>query len=617
MVLNLFATLFVLALVFLHSIYGLYSGLMNLFCTLTALAVAFGFHETLNEFVVGTFHLPGTYTAPFAVLVPFCLTLLVLRLAADNLLRGNVRVPMYVDWGGAAVCGFVNAQICIGVLVLSFLMLPWGGRVMKYQGLERDERGRTYAEVRVTPELRRQDGRIAFHDSGLWLKSDRMAVGLFNLLSNGSLRGDTQFASVYPDFSAWVWWTQNQIQNESLTAPLWTEQLNGYENGINVVSWWDYGPEKRTPLSSTYTQYQSERPYRDNPKPQFKRMSYEVQEGQRLIGVRVRLLPASADRYQDSGLHRFRPTNLRVVGDVVFPDGSRAPRHYFAQVLGGAELKLEPPTDLRIVDPDSDFSLPDQVEIDAYFEVDRDFAPRFVEYRRYARAPLTAAQLLERPPTEPATASPTPGPAPGPRPAPDEGPRGGPTSFIDTVNKAGNNDKLPFSMSQQALANQADIPSGKLASIEVGRRIAGPRTELEGRGPGSIRELQVPEGKWIFQVEVSTKKMGSLPGQVINFVTSTMNVYWAVDVTGGRHLLAGFYAIVQRDGQPYVELFFTPDPESVGFRGQLEVDQATRRALRDQDDAVLGLLFVVPKGACIKEIDPGGRPVTFPNPVCE
>ena len=180
MVLNICALLFVLGITFMHSLFGLFSGIINVFCTITALAVAFGCAEPLTRAVTGNVPVPPEYVVPAALVLLFVVTLLVLRTLADNVVRGNVRVPMYVDWAGGAVCGFINAQICVGVIVLGFLLLPWGGRVMMYSRQERDPENTINSET----------GRVEFHTNPLWLRSDQFTTGLFSLLSQGS-RGES------------------------------------------------------------------------------------------------------------------------------------------------------------------------------------------------------------------------------------------------------------------------------------------------------------------------------------------------------------------------------------------------------------------------------------------
>ena len=597
MILNVFALLFVLGITFVHSLFGLYSGLINVFCCITAAAVAFGFVEPLNQLATGQFGLPGTYTEPLALVLLFVVTLFVLRFLADTFLRGNVRVPMYVDWIGGGVCGFVIAQLCVGVMVLSFLMLPWGGRVMMFQGYERAPGDPNDPET----------GRVQFVSQSLWLRSDAFTVGLVNLLSNGSLRGETTFASVYPDFPQWVLWSGNTIQNESQTSPLRDDRGDGFTAGLKVEKWW----EQTTKLPQDTLRYRPKLPNKDVNKPPYEPLEYKLRPGHKLIGVRLGLNAAAADRDKQSAYHRFRPSMIRLVGDIELPDGSQEPQQYIPQILGGADANIG--TNLRIVDLDNNIGLSaaGETKIDAYFEVDERFKPRFVEYRRHARAAVLPGTLAQAPPSDRLAAGGASGGG-----GPDRG--SGAARFIDTVNRefTGDRDQLPFPIKADKIRGDANIElSGNLlVSTEVANHLTGDKAALlaDKEGPDVVSRFKVPEGKRIFQLQTKPRKAASLPGQVMNFAGSVVNQYQAFDDSGTGYPLAGFYGIVKRDGQDFIELFFTPDPESSGFRGMVDFKTSgVRKELSEQDDAVLGLIFLVPPGKSIVAIASQGGRIDF------
>ncbi len=589
MVLNIFASLFVIGITFMHSMFGLFSGIINTFCTITALVVSLGSFEVVNRWLTGSFHLHPGYTEPFSLVLLFVITLGILRYLADNFVRGNVRVPMYADWGGGAVCGFINAQVIVGVMVLGFAMLPFGGRVMMFQGFERPEDGGTDRET----------GLATIERNHLFFRSDEFAVGLFEILSAGSLEGQTSFARVYPDFSQWVWWTGNQIQPEVLTAPIRDEDQDGFENGLRVEEWW----VRHENLPDEYTRYRKLNATEEKPDPPFEPFEYKVRRGRKLVGARLTLKSAAADHFKESRVHRFRPTNIRLVGDIERPDGTTRAEHYYPRVIGGADPSLN--DNLRVVNPDGNFSVGNvgDVPIDVYFDVPEEFEPRFIEYRRHARAPVIAAAKTD---TEPLRLAAAGGKGTG-----RGGRATGVSRFLDTIerSKSGDIERLPFPMGRSRIGRSGEIRGERLAKVDVGRRIAGTREALSPQDSDDIvRDLHKPEGMRIFQIAFNTRKMESLAGQVMNFVGSTTNQYRAVDKSGTRHELAGYYALVKKNGQDYIEFFFTPRPQEVGFRGMVELDPDTRKLLRDQADAVLGLIYVVPPGTCIYAIESqGGR----------
>jgi hypothetical protein len=605
MIINIFAMLFVFGIAFVHSIFGLYSAILNVFCATAGVAVAFGFFEPVNALLLGQAGLHPSYTEPAVFVLLFVVTTSVLRVAGDILLRGNVRVPAWGDWIGGGVLGFIVGQLCVGVMLIGFFMLPWGGRVGMYQRYFRDPDNRLFSEsVDIDPALRRQDERVAFWRQRVWLRSDEFAAAYFDILSNGCLRGETTFASVYPSFPDWVAWTGNTVQSESLTAPIIDDKGNGVKDGLKVASWW----EQKAPLDREITRYRKDVPNYDAENPPFQPLEYKVQPGNRLIGVRLTLDRAAADRDKTNAYHRFRPTMIRLVGEIRQSDGSSETVQFVPQALGGV---LKESTNVRIVEWDNNFGLPADgpASVDAYFEVPEGFQPQFVEYRRHARAALDASGAAKAAPERLAAGKPAPA-------GQSEGKRtGGPANFVDTIELNGTGDltTLPFPLAGDKVRANLDVTiEGKqLAS----GRIQGLRSEFQTTDnlrDTNITEFKLPEGKRLFQLQAHAKKAASLPGQVLNFAGSVVSQYQAEDETGASHPLIGYYALVKRDGQPYIELAYLPDDAS--FRGMLDFKTSgIKKDLQDQDDAILGMLFAVPAGRKITAISSQAGRNELPN----
>jgi len=585
MVLCIIAVVFILGITFVHSLYGLFSGLIDLFCCVVAVAVAFGFADQLNE-VIAAQGLHPAYTLPCCFLGLFAVTHIVLRVAADNFIRGNVHVPMYVDWIGGGVCGFCIAMLTVGTLVLGFLMLPWGGppaegggQVMMF--------GR-YTQAGRDPQTQR----MRYKRNSVWLKPDEFAVGLFNLLSGGSLRGHTTFASVYPDFPEWVFWTGNTVQPESTPGAFRDDKGNGWgPNGIKTVSWW----WQQEPLEVRYRLHLPTKEFGERD-ADFDTFKYRVDaaSGRQLLGMRLALTPGSADRDEGTPYHRLRCTMIRVVGDV-----RGEPRHYAARILGGTQGGSD---ELRLADLDTNFALPSiggDTPIDVYFEVDEGFQPRFVEYRRHARAAVTGA--AGQPPRDRLV---------GRQIESQSRDRlAGAARFMDAIIKEGTGDlsKLPFSMSASALtAAGVELSEGRYLS----GRVSGFRSRLAAVGPGSVEEFAVPREYKLFQLRFKAHQAQSLAGQVFDFVGSVTNTYTASGWLG-RFPLCGYYAIIRRDGQEYIELVISGEPNSPTFRGMLDFQSIRNPELRDPD-TIIGLLFYVRPDDHIKRVqNQAGQGVEF------
>ena len=579
MALNICALLLVVGITFMNSIFGLFSGLINAFCAIIAAVVALGYSEALNDLITKQTGLHPSYSEPVCLIVLFIITLVALRLAVDKGIRGNVRIPMYLDWGGGAVAGIVIGQICVGILLLGVMMLPFGGRVMQYQRYERDE------DNDVDDR-----GYVEFRRNSIWLRSDEFTAGLVNLLSNGSLRGKTPLAAVYPNFPEWVSWSGNTVQPEPITAPRRDDKGDGFERGLRVAMWWE-------PKGSVEGRYRKELPTRENQAPQYTRKVYTPEADMKLIAVQLEMDQSSADRAgKQSPYHRFRPTMIRVVGDV-----NEEPRHYAARLLGGADPRIGDA--LRIADVDNNFAIAAGAKtvVNAYFEVDEEFRPHFVEYRRHARAAVPP-EPADKPPDEALAAVAA---ATSAEPQRGTGTRRGTTGFMRTlVQPYGDIDDLPFRMSAARVRGGTDVTvEGELF---VSGRIAGDRERLEAsEDEATVGKFKLPAGSHLCQVRYQPYKAQTLVGDVFNYAARTANQYSAYDNEGNRYPLVGYFAIVPRSrGTTYLELFFAggrDDPLSMTFRGMLDFKHIEPRELT-QEQAELGLLFLVPPGKMIREI---------------
>lgn len=561
MVLNIIALLLILAITFFQTTFGLFSGMINVMCTISSVCVAFGFFELLNDFMVRTMGWHPSYTLSASFVLLFVVTLIILRTLADNFIRGNVRFPLYVDWGGAAVCAFVNAQCCVGVMVLALMMLPFGGRVFMFQRYERLE----------------ESSEEKFKRNVVWLKPDEFTAGMFKMLSSGSMSGTTAFASVYPNFPDWVALSAYTVQPESLPAPL-RDKGDGHKD-LKVEKWW----EQSTPVAS---QYREKAPTKMDPDPKYVPMNQAPAAGNKFVAVQVNLTSASADRDKSGVNHRFRPGQFRIVGD----ESGRSTQH-IPKIISGADRIIGGLP--RVVEYDSNFSLPfeDTAKLDIYFEVASDFQPRFVEYRRFARTALT---------TDAQSKEPEPRPLIILTPAQEQMQQQvGQMGFIAMVLDAGEKGDTPFRLAGDVVRTQDVSFSGDQL---VSGRIWGRKAELESKsGTNEIKRFKTPDGARLLQVQFRPKSAETLAGGVFNFVAFNINQYYAVDAQGGRHPLIGYYAIIKRNGEEYVEIRMS-NPGDADFRQMLDFKNVTRNDLTGPEDAIVGLIFQVAPGKSINKI---------------
>jgi len=582
MFLNVVTLVLVLAITFMHSVFGFFSGLINVFCSIVSVAVALGFYEALNGFITGSFGLHPAYTEPACLIGLFIISMIVLRTLADNYIRGNVRVPAALDWGGASVCGLINAQLFVGILVLGVMMLPLrdseSGAVIGFARFERnpDERDVDH------PEFAR------FDRQSLWTRPDEFTVGLFKLISGGSMRGKTAFASVYPDFAEAVFYSTNTVQPESTPSAFRDKKFgDGFAKGLQVEQWW----LETEPIEA---RYRKERPSSSDPAPDYERVTFKPAAGRKLIGTRLALNRAAADRQRTITTHLFRPTMIRMVGKL-----GESSRQYAPKVIANADDRIRGAH--RVVDYDTNFSIraSGNVRIYAYFEVDEGFTPEFVEYRRHARGAMSGQ--LEAPPDLQITLA-------GEDEEDEEGGRrgGGRRTFGNVLEaRSGDNARLPFAMERRAVQGSGDdvrLEGDKFVS----GRIFNSRDRLEhSSGEDKVEDIKLPAGKRLIQVRYKPKRARTIVGQVFNFV-GQVNQYVAVDTNGEEWPLSGYYAMVQRGGDEYIELFFTGGLDTTlgaSYRNMLDFKHLERGEINDQDDSVISLFFLVPPNTEIKRIE--------------
>ncbi len=564
--LNIIAFLLVVAITFLHSTFSFFSGLINVVCSIAAACIAFGFLEPVNDLLTGRFGLHSSYSEPCALIGLFVLSLALLRYLADNYIRGNLSLPRAVDVTGAVICGFINAQIAVGMLMIGIQMLPLGGRVLGFSRYERveDENNPDHPEMPL------------FERRHLWTRPDEFTVALVKLVSGGALRGEVTFGDVYPDFIDEVWFTTNTVQPESLTSPLRDKKGDGFK-AVQVLSWW----EESGPLE---VRYRRAVPTADKPRPPFKPMTFKPAAGKKLLGVRIKLGRAAADRSGRSSLHLFRPTMIRLVGEL-----NGRPVHYIPIVLNTGDPALDGAN--RLVDPDNNISIPGgDVEVDAYFEVDPGFKPRFVEYRRHARAVVPAEKFSKTGPSEPLALQ-------GSKPGRRRGGRGGGLTFGRVISRSIVGPQLPWELNGDRLRRQPNVELDGEALVHG--RVSGALDGLRSReGSPIVRLFKIPEGYGLLQIRYRPKEARSLAGQVFRFV-SRLNQYYVLDDGGTQRPMVGYYAKIRRGRDDYIELFYNGPPDNPldpGYRNMLDFKTLKFNEVYTQDDSEIGMLFLVPKG---------------------
>ena len=172
--------------------------------------------------------------------------------------------------------------------------------------------------------------------------------------------------------------------------------------------------------------------------------------------------------------------------------------------------------------------------------------------------------------------------------------------FASAIIQEGTGDRteLPFPVALSALSD-VEVADGKLHA----GRIAGPRSSFEAQpGTTAVSEFLLPDGHRLFQLRCHAQQANRLANAVFNYAALATSRYLVNDDVAGQYPLAGYYAIVRRDGQEFIELFITGEVGSAEYPGVLDFKHIEPEDLL-QDDAVIGLLFYVTPGVHMGRVE--------------
>lgn len=122
------ATLITIAIVggitcFLVFNQGLFSSLIMCVLSLVSALIAFNYYEALGRKLSG-FGLEPYGPEAISLMALFLLSLLVLRIAFDRLIDGNMKFPLIVDRIASTLLGFVSGMVIAGVIAIGFQLMP-------------------------------------------------------------------------------------------------------------------------------------------------------------------------------------------------------------------------------------------------------------------------------------------------------------------------------------------------------------------------------------------------------------------------------------------------------------------------------------------------------------
>lgn len=188
MVLSLIAIALTAGIAYAWVVRGCFSAFLHMVCVLIAGAIAFGFWETvslaiLNNAPSGFFAFAGDAAWGIGLIAPFVVSLVLLRLVVDSLVKANAQVDDSFNYIGGGVCGLVSGVISAGIFInaVSFMRVP--AEFFGHQPVTYGSAGNFQAT------------------NNLLVPVDRLTASFYNHLSENVLATSTPLARYYPDLA--------------------------------------------------------------------------------------------------------------------------------------------------------------------------------------------------------------------------------------------------------------------------------------------------------------------------------------------------------------------------------------------------------------------------------
>lgn len=579
---------------FFQSTHGLFSALMMTVLTICCAAAAIGTHEWVAIQWV-TPYWKGDYAAPVALAVLFGLPLVLLRLAADTLIRRSCLLPSWLDRIGAGFCGLITALVMAGMVATCIQMIPFdhgnilGFARVTYHPIESEEDG-------PDPEPPAEDEQ----ENGVWLAPDRFMVALSAMLSDGLFSGRRSFTADHPDFIQEQGWINAAPAAATRFAP---------PGSIAIV--------KTEPVQKVY---KSSPPPRRSNDP----ISYEPKDPAPDHEFRMIRVQLKDEARGDSKWHIFTLRQFRLVGrsagdgrsEQYFPiaiqhNEKTATVNRHVSLMKNFRFGDWPVTGMAFGPKDGNDS---QVEI--VFEIPVDFEPDFLEYKRSARVEVTfdGETADAQPATGAITASSTSGqPTTGSSSASSSGNpstrrgsssrrtgrKGAVRGVAANPGKSFFGDRMGATLTSYRQRKSVEIKNDKL----VDGHIVGYLDEQDGGNNRPLKRFEVDPDKRLLHFNTENLRARSGIGKILSQTVKTIQNYFVEDDRGRRYQVIGKYAVATVNGRKVFEIqYFSSPVGRMGGLGKFE-------KIKDSDlrgDYEYFLLFLVEPGAKIVRFSTGG-----------
>lgn len=188
MIIKIVCMVLLLAITWIWLNRGFFNALIHMLCTLAAGAIAFALWEPIAYLLLGLSPAKGFLSFigfvawGTALILPFSVSLIVLRFLTDAAIKSKVKAIAAVEYLGGGICGAVSAAITVGVFFIGYGFLPGAGGVRPVD----------YAQSGAGIGSLQRSG-------GLWIPVEKLTASLYSTLSLTTLRTGEPLADWYPE----------------------------------------------------------------------------------------------------------------------------------------------------------------------------------------------------------------------------------------------------------------------------------------------------------------------------------------------------------------------------------------------------------------------------------
>jgi hypothetical protein len=179
---NLFVVLGVILIGYWWANQGLFSAILHLFCVIGAGVIALAFWDPLTYMVLRGDGVDN-YAWGLILIILFLVSLVLLRLTMDKIVRANVKLPTWANLTFGFPVGAMAGVLTIGMFVIGAGFIQSVKDPFGYSPVHRSAR----------------TGRIEAEGRKLWLPVDKLTSEFFSLLSVTSLQTSTPLRQYQPE----------------------------------------------------------------------------------------------------------------------------------------------------------------------------------------------------------------------------------------------------------------------------------------------------------------------------------------------------------------------------------------------------------------------------------